>query len=96
MSDEPTCNCQYVCCCSDEEETIRQDSEIAEHDIYYQNPTIHCRCGQPFDSYSYCNCGLEEFDTFFDCTEDPEEYILCCLAVLGLENLLQMYLTWQQ
>ena len=96
MSDEPICDCQYICYCSDEEEAIRQDSKIAELDLYYQYPTIYCSCGQPFETYPFCNCDFKEFNTFSNCTEDPEECILCCLAALGLEVLLQTFLTWQQ
>jgi hypothetical protein len=81
---ERTCDCIYFCYCLEEEGDL-------DHD--YPNPTIHCNCGaiQEWAEIPTCNCGIEEFDTFFDCIE--ERYcILCLLWTLDLETLLPWYL----
>jgi hypothetical protein len=62
-----------------------------DHD--YPNPTIHCNCGSNLDwlEWPTCNCDVQEFDTFFDCVEEPD-CILCALWHLDLHSLISQYL----
>jgi hypothetical protein len=81
---ELTCVCIDHCYCLETE---------GDQDDDYPNTTIDCDCGSSLDCLAIptCNCDIHQFNTFFDCIEEPD-VIICTLWHLDLHLLLPQYL----
>jgi hypothetical protein len=82
--DELTCDCIHYYYYLETEGDL-------DHD--YPNPTIHCNCRSLLNwvERPTCNCDIQEFNTFFDCVEEPN-CILCTLWHFDLHSLISQYL----